>query len=92
MTILLVAQYTTQKIYKIPKGIDLEDESVEEYNLVWNTLCIKRKGKEELEEYELDIEYDDEDGSFYKRPMELTIDDDGEEEDEEEEEDKEEED
>ena len=71
MTKFLVASHITELVYKIPEGLDLEDESVEEYGIKWNILCVRRKGEAFAEQYDLKQVEEYEPG--WERPHELEI-------------------
>tara|TARA_A100001015_G_scaffold212085_1_gene237814 strand:- start:391 stop:681 length:291 start_codon:yes stop_codon:yes gene_type:complete len=48
---VLVATYSTQSVFKLPKGIDLDNKTIVEwYTVVWDTLNIKYVGKENIEQ------------------------------------------
>lgn len=47
---LLVATYSTQSVFKLPKGIDLDNKLIVEWYVIeWDTLNIKYVDKEEIE-------------------------------------------
>ena len=65
--------YAPESVFKIPDGLDLEDESiVESWGVKWNKLYINYvDGREE----EIDPYLDCEDNTDYKYPKELEIED-----------------
>ena len=66
---VVVAQYISETIFKIPDGLDLNDETIVEcWGIKWNVLYIKYVGKDKDEEIEGIIEETD-----YKRPYESYI-------------------
>lgn len=68
---VLIAKYTSENYFKIPVGIDLDDEEViEYYGVKWNTLTISfvDKNKEDLE-----IECYHEGETDYKYPTDIDV-------------------
>lgn len=62
---VLVATYSCQSVFKVPKGIDLYDKSkVEHFWVKWDTLYIKYVGKEEEEKIEPKMSASDEDFKY----------------------------
>ena len=67
---IVVAQYSTLFVYKVPDGIDLEDKEVVEFwGIKYGTLIIKLKGKDE----QLELESVREEEPDYKYPNDVRI-------------------